>query len=226
MAKTSNLHDEAGGKRLGAGDPCPFCGGTAGITPDGDAYVCLVCGSPRVLVDAAVPRRGAEKPLLERAKRFRNRRAAWGVGAGVAAAFGGIALVLGAVAALFVHFGPVGFVVFAAFALCPLALSAIGFRYAARAGSEARAALEEARVAVAKDLYRARGGVIRAEELARILRVPADQAEVLLARAQVEGFLDGSEPVEANGRFRIEDSLESPGAAPSDPDDRRRRRTP
>lgn len=179
---------------LGAGDRCPSCGGTSGVAADDDGYSCLVCGGPRVLVDAPIVRPGAEKPLLERARQLRTRRATWGVAAGVSAGIGLVALLVSSVVTLTLHLGENGGEVAAALVLAPLLFSFFGFSRVRMASHAVRAALESAELVVVGEIARARGGTIEPAELAAILHVPVTRAEELSAEAQVERLLTQGEP--------------------------------
>jgi hypothetical protein len=200
--------------RLGAGDRCPLCAATSGVTRTSDGYQCLVCGAPRVLVTAALPRSGAEKPFLERAKSLGLRRAAWGVAAGIAAAVGAAGVVLGGILALLLGFHGTTGAVLALTVIAPLAFAAVGFRNVRRSSEAMHAALGEAELAVAQDILRAKG-TVDAAELGRLMALPVDRAESLLAQAQVETFLDAGP--EAGVRLRVEDEppVEAETQAPS-----------
>jgi hypothetical protein len=183
---------------IGSGDPCPICGATSGVTEDDDGFACLVCGAPRVPVTSPVRRPHNEKRLLERAKQSRLRRAAWGVVASLAMAFGGAVLVLGAVAALLFDFGVTAQALYGALVVTTLVVSGAGFWKSRRAGRDANAALEAAQVVVANEIISERGA-IEASELAALLRVPVPRAEELIATAQVDRMLAGDQ------RLRVEE---------------------
>lgn len=176
-----------------------MCGATSGVARDHDGWACLVCGAPRVPVTSPLQRPRAEKPLLERAKRARLLRAAWGVAASLSLALGGVVLAIGAITAFFFEYGIVAQALFGTLVLTPLFVSGLGFWKSRRAGNDARSALEAAQVVVANEVIAARGGAIDAAELAALLRVSTERAEELVASAQVERMLEGGE------RFRVED---------------------
>jgi hypothetical protein len=183
--------------RLGEGDTCPFCGSTSGVTDSDDGYSCLVCGSPRVILDGVAGGTGAsrnlgapavlaEKQLLLKSKSLRLKRAAWGAAGGISAAIGVFAGLVTAILAGFIGLGraPLAFAVAAV--LLPLLFSVVAFRRARRATVAADESLEMAQVAVA---LRASAPGADANDLAKKLHVPLARAEELLALAQVERFL-------------------------------------
>ena len=88
--------------RLGAREPCPFCGSTGGVAPDADGYHCLVCGGPRIPVDSDIARSHSEKPSLLAARGSQRKRATWSVSTAVATLLGLVSVEgIGAVLALF-----------------------------------------------------------------------------------------------------------------------------
>lgn len=196
-----------------------MCGATTGVTTDHDGYACLVCGSPRVPVTEPIERPRAERPLLERAKHRRMQRAGWGVAASLSMAFGGVFLVLGAIAALVFDFGTTAQAAYGALVIAILFFSALGFYRSRRAGRDARSAIEAAQSVVAAELIAARG-TIEAGELAGLLKISVERAEGFLAAAQVERMLQGGE------RVRVEEPARAPevDAAPLDAQERTQRR--
>jgi len=191
--------------RLGEGDRCPSCGGTAGVSEEDDGYRCLVCGVPRVVVDGIVQRRGSEKPLLEQAKALRLKRAALAVVGAVLLLLGAVTLCFTTVAALV--FGALGVksLVFLIGAALPLLFSFAAFIASRRTNGAIAAAMADAELAVAKELIasRAAGDAV---QLARLMRLPAGRAEELFGRAEVERFLStGDEPAP---RVRVEEPVE------------------
>jgi hypothetical protein len=188
--------------RLGEGDRCPSCGATGGVAKDDDGYVCLLCGAPRVLVDGTVHRRGSEKPLLERAKTLKFRRAAFGVIAALTLVLGVVSLAFSTIAALlFGAFGAKGFV-FGLAAIVPLGISLASWLTVRRSGAAIRAAMTEAEIVVAKELIAASAARTTAD-LAQMMHLPAGRAEELFGLAEVERLLDQPEtpPLE---RIRVE----------------------
>jgi hypothetical protein len=175
--------------RLGAREPCPFCGSTAGVVADPDGHHCLVCGGPRVLVDSEIARARSEQPLLIAARSSQRKRAGWSVSAAIAALLGVMAVGGAAVLALFTNYGSAGFAAFGTAALVSFGLAGLGFGRARREATAVRGAFEAAQVAVTEDLLRARG-TLDVGSLSQMLHVPSEQAEQLLAQAQVETLLD------------------------------------
>jgi hypothetical protein len=188
--------------RLGEGDRCPSCGGTAGVSEEDGGYRCLVCGLPRVVVDGIVQRRGSEKPLLEQAKALRLRRAALAVLGGVLLLLGLVTLTFTSIAAL--AFGALGFrsLIFVMGAAAPLLLSAVAFLGSRRTNGAIASAMAEAELVVAKELIQSRAAT-DATALARLLRLPPGRAEELFGRAEVERLLSTSD--ELVQRLRVEE---------------------
>jgi hypothetical protein len=180
-----------------------MCGETSGVTRDDDGYSCLLCGGPRVIVDPPFAREYQEKPFLVRARELRKKRAAWGVAAGVATAFGAFALVVAGVLALIIHLSAAGGELAAALVLGPLLFATFGFARVKTASTAVRAALGEAELVVTEEIARSRRATVDAAELSAILHVPLARAEELAARAQVEGFLGGEERPPAD-RVRVD----------------------
>jgi hypothetical protein len=174
-------------------------------------------------LDPPVARKGGEKPMLERAKQLRTRRATWGAAAGVATAAGLVALVVSGVLALVVHLGENGGEIAAAAVLGPLLFAAFGFARVKQTSAAVRAALDEAELTVVGEIAQARGGSVDTAELASMLHVPISRAEELSARAQVEGFLSRTEPLPPV-RVRVDPGEPpDPTADPSDPLETERR---
>lgn len=216
------------GNRLGVGDPCPFCGGTGGVTEMEDGtYICLVCGQPRVLVEGGVPRAFGEKRWLLRSKALKLKRAAWTVAGGITAASTVFFAAVVGLIQLTIGLPPEWLGSLLGLSLLPMLVSLFAFGRAKHAGKLSANALEKAQATVAQEVLRAGGPEVDASELARKLRVPVARAEELLALAQVEKFL--TEPMEAvpDQRIRVEPSTEEPGldADTEEPNLQRGRRT-
>ena len=191
--------------RLGEGDRCPVCGATSGVSGEQGAYLCLVCGAPRILVDGIVQRRGNEKPLLERAKSLKLHRAAYAVVAALALMLGVVSLTFGSIAALFFGASSVKGLAFGFVSLLPLA-AALGFFVATRrASTKVADALARAELIVAKELI-ASGSAKDASMLARLMHLPAGRAEETFGQAEVERLLDVDD---APGRLRVATDDES-----------------
>ncbi len=172
-----------------------------------------MCGGPRVVVDdLAVANAGREKPHLVRAKALLSQRATWNVVTAVAsfATLASVATV--ALFGLLAHFGPVAGVVSTIFVTAPLALAAYAFFRTRRVVGALRAAMEDAEVALTQELLRVRGALDGAE-IARSLAVSVAHAEELLARAQVDRFLDDGA---ARKNVRVaEESVSAPDSSPA-----------
>lgn len=181
------------------------------MTEDNDGFSCLLCGGPRVLVEPPIAREGGEKRFLERAKQLRTRRATWGVAAGVATAFGAVALAVSAAMALVMHLGANGGEVAATAVLGPLLVGAFGFSRVRRTSSAVRSALDEAELVVVGEILKALGrSAVDPGELAKMLHVSPARAEELAAQAQVEGFLTSADALLPPGeRLRVDADLGS-----------------
>jgi hypothetical protein len=200
----------ATGQRLGANEECVFCGGKGGVAPDQDGHHCLVCGAPRVLVDSPVTRVPSEKPDLVAVQKAQRGRMAWSAGAAVSSFFGVLGLAASGMVALFTGFtdhGPGAVAAALAAVVLPFATAALGFTRARQRGTEVKNAYERARLAVTGDLVRARGA-LDAGSLSRMLHVSADQAEQLLALAEVDGLLGDTGVPET--RLRVDDAAPEP----------------
>jgi fumarate reductase subunit D len=170
-----------------------------------------------VLVDGIVQRGGTEKPLLERARSLKLRRAALGVVAGIALALGVVSATFASVAALFI--GAKSLVLGGA-ALVPLLVSLASWVAARRSTTAIHDAMAEAEVTVAKELISA-GAARDASALTRLMRLSPGRSEELFGRAEVERLLD--EPtdlppldrvrVRVEGEKSVEDELASETSA-------------
>lgn len=199
-----------GAKRLGQGDPCPHCQATSGVSPDGDGFICLVCGGPRIVVEGAIERAHGEAELLRRAKHLGSRRLAWAVGGGVMTAMAVLSLLIATLLLWATDLGALGAGLVLAAASIPALVAVTSFRKAGSLSAEARDAIEQAWRRAALEVLRARGAAVEPAELAQTLHVSEDRAIQLLAHAQVEGLLDDA-PARAP-RLRVQG--QSPVAEP------------
>ncbi len=196
--------------RAGDRDRCPVCGAMSGVVADDDGYSCAVCGAPRVLVTMRVERPHAEKSLLEAGARIRSRRAAWGVAAGIATLVAAIGLVVWGIVGFWAHAGApireaLGLVTFA-----PALFAALGFASVAHLSRRLRRELDAATLVVTEELVRARAGTLDSAELAVLLAVPIERAEMLLARAQVDDLLEDDARAENAPRLRVNSEPDAP----------------
>jgi hypothetical protein len=182
---------------------CPHCNAFAALQPDNGGYRCALCGGPRILVETDVPRPGGEAPLLREARRLGVHRIAWAVGSSIATAAAVIsALIALGIAALF-GVGATGALALGVLALMPLVFALYGWKKVGALSRQSAAKLDEARVAVAREVIAAHAGRIEPRALSQILRVPEDSAIQLIAEAQVEQLLQ-PEPVPAGRRVRVD----------------------
>jgi hypothetical protein len=153
-------------------------------------------------VDGNAQRRGSEKPLLERARALKFRRAAFGVIAALTLLLGVATLAFSSFAALiFGALGVKGLALWLA-AVVPLGASVASWFTVRHSGREIRSAMTEAEVMVAKELI-AVGAARNADDLGRVMHLPAERTEELFGLAEVERLLDQPEapPIE---RLRVE----------------------
>ncbi len=170
------------GAAYGEENRCPVCSNIAGTEPDDELrHRCVVCGGPRIPLDAAgVGRSGREHQLLARAQRLRLGRAAWGVAAGLVGGFALLALAVTAVVLVATSPGIAGFVGAGVATAVPVVLAGLAYHRARKLGTELRERLDEAWTLVASDVARAKGSELTAGELARAMQTTEDVAERLL----------------------------------------------
>jgi hypothetical protein len=191
-------------RRLGSDEPCPHCGTRSGVLPDAPTgHRCAMCGGPRVVVEPAVDRPRGEKTLLMQARATRMRRAAWGVGAGVATAFAAFAALVTLVLAGFFDLGALGWTALSVLTLLPAFIAGFGWKRVAGLSNEAREQVRAAEEQVAAELLEASNGRLQAGDLARIMHVSEERAIDLLAHGEVAGVLSESLGAAPAARLRV-----------------------
>lgn len=216
------------GAVYGEENRCPHCRVIAGVDVDAGVGRCRVCGGPRIaLRDPKLPRTNREFPLLRQAQQSAlaitvSRFAGY-------AALGGAAFtaLFAVLVALLVHgaAAPVAFGVLAGL----LAIVGVALSRRARAGSANQSKLiDQAQVLVAGDLVAARPE-LAAPEVADLLGMTPEQAELLLAEVNVNGLLGtamtdasrqrlevGSFEPAAQAMPKLDETVEAPPLRPDD----------
>jgi hypothetical protein len=191
--------------RPGSDEPCPHCGARAGVVPDGPlGQRCALCGGPRIVVEPAVPRPGSERALLAEARTARMKRAAWGVGAGIATVFAAVMGLVTVIAGSLFDFGALGWTIATVMTLGPALLAGFGWRRVSGLTHDAADKLHLAEERVATEILQIRGSV-EATELARMMRVSEDRAYELLAHGEVAGMLSNDRAPDR--KMRVDDAL-------------------
>jgi hypothetical protein len=166
---------------------CPHCRTTAGVTSArGGGYRCKLCGGPRVVSsDAIVALSGNEVPLLQEARRSGRARWLWLAASGSSALVAAGSLTFALVLVLL--FDPTAIVttLLLGLAALPLIFALWSFRRAGRARSAASAALHEARLGALRDTL-GHGRELSANDVSRLLALPAETSENLLAELNVD----------------------------------------
>jgi hypothetical protein len=195
----------------GAGS-CPHCNVVADVEPHPAlGFRCLVCGGPRVLVDAAgVELSGATRAALKSAKTHHTKQLLLSAAGFSLLGMGGLSLLMASAVLLAVSPGLL-LTLFTLLACCvPLAGGAWGLMRAAAARQTRSEALHSAGSSALADAQ-AVLGPLDAQQAAQLLRVDADQAELLLAEASVASLLAQAAPP----RTRVAEGL--PATTPDAP---------
>ncbi len=175
------------GAVFGATHRCPHCAAIAAIEPGPLLGRCKVCGGARVqLDDAATVRSGREAPLLIRAQRAGRRALALRLAALAAAGGAAFLLLLSTVVALVSDAGA-GVAVGTVLGCLTLAVAIWLGRHGRGAAREQTEAQRQALLLAASDVVRSHGA-LPADELAKILHLPTERAELLLAELSLEDF--------------------------------------
>ena len=195
------------GAAWGEGNRCPHCRTVSDVEPHPRLrFRCRVCGGPRVpLDDPGVRRSGREIRLLEQARRAFLRSSLFRAGGAVLLGSFGLSLLVTLFVLSVAAPGLIGSLGALFACAVPLALGVYALRKAASTQHESELALDQAWLLVASDLLRERGSELKADELARALRIDEVRAELLLAELSVNDFVHArveSEP-DASDRVRI-----------------------
>jgi hypothetical protein len=153
-------------------------------------FRCRVCGGPRVpLDDPEVVRTGRERPLLTRAQTARMREAAFKLGSASVGGFGLLSLLISLVVLGLVSPGLFATLASLLVVAVPFAVAFFAWRRAQRHAKEIEHSLDDAWALVASDLLRQRGTELTAAELATAMRSSEQQAELVLARLNVDDLV-------------------------------------
>ena len=202
---------------------CPHCNAFAALQRDNGGFRCALCGGPRILVETDVSRPGGEAPLLREARRLGAHRIAWAVGSSIATAVAAISALIALGIAALIGVGATGALALGVIALMPVFIALYGWKKVGTLSRQSAAKLDEARVAVAREVIAAHDGRIDPRTLSQILHVPEDTAIQLIAEAQVEQLLQ-PEPLPAGRRVRVD--VEEPFADEADSTAAQRRSGP
>ncbi len=198
---------------------CPHCRTTASATfARGGGYRCKLCGGPRVVSsDTELVLSGNELAPLTEARRAARARWLWFAASAATGTLGVGALVFATV--LILLFEPAAFAtaLLLGAAVIPLLFCLWTFTRSRGARAASQRALHEARLGALRDAL-ASGRELRAADVTRLLALPPEQSELLLAELNVDDSVlstitDGGDVAyrTANLRLRIEDAARAAG---------------
>ena len=181
-------------------DSCPHCNVVADVEPHAAlGFRCLVCGGPRVVVDAPqVKLSPAAREPLKTARRGHTRHLLFTAGGLALLGVGGLALLLSGLVLLAASPGPLLTGLTLLGCSLPLLAGTWAMTRAAAARKLRGEALHAARLAALEDAQAALGQ-LDAERVSQLMRIDAEQAELLLAEASVASMLEPAAP-----RLRID----------------------
>jgi hypothetical protein len=170
---------------------CPHCHVVADVERHAAlGFSCLVCGGPRLALDAAQLRLGAEtNALLVSAAREQTKHIVFSAAGLLLTGMGALALVIASVVVLAAAPGLLPSVAAYAGAAVPVVAGLLALSRAAGARGQRAKALRAAQVRAIADVQ-ANMGPVDARRAAELLRIDADQAELLLAEANVASLLE------------------------------------
>ncbi len=179
------------GAAYGEANRCPHCKSVADVEPhDKLRFRCRVCGGPRVpLDDPEVVRSGRELPMLARAQRARAKAAAFKIGGATVGGLGLVSLVVALIVLGIVSPGLIATLITLLLVAAPFVFAALAWQRGQREGREVERHLDDAWALVASDLLRQRGSELTAEDISQVMRLSEEQAELLLARLNVNDFV-------------------------------------
>lgn len=194
-------------------DSCPHCNVVADVEPHGAlGFRCLVCGGPRIPVDApGVKLSAGTRDALKLAKAEHNKHLLLSAAGLALLGLSGLSLLAAGLVLLAASPGLVATVMTLVACAVPLAGGAWGLGRAAAARRARQQVLHGARSSALADAQ-AVLGVLDAQRAAQLLRIDAEQAELLLAEASVASLL------ESPPRLRVDDlqALATPAEAADD----------
>jgi len=196
------------GAAHGEANRCPHCSATADVAPHATlGFSCLVCGGPRVALGLPnVTLSARTSTALTSAGSEQSKHVMFSAAGFLLAGMGALALLIATVVVLSAAPGPLSTLAIYLAAAVPLAAGGLALTGARAARSRRSEALRSAEMSALADLQ-AVTGPLAAAQVAELMRLSPDRAELLLAAASVESFLDtGPAP-----RLRVE----ALGAAPA-----------
>lgn len=196
------------GAAHGEANRCPHCNATADVEPHPAlGFRCLVCGGPRVALGLPNVALGARtSAALTSAGSEQTKHVMFSAAGFLLAGMGALALLIATVVVLSAAPGPLSTLAIYLAAGVPLGAGLLALTGARAARSRRSEALRAAEVSALADLQ-AVTGTLGAAKVAELMRISPDRAELLLAAASVESFLDTSPAP----RLRVE----APAAAPT-----------
>ena len=215
---SESLRCEQCGAVYGDKNRCPHCRSVADVEPaEPLRFRCRICGGPRVPVDDhEVVRTGREVPVLKQAKKAHAIRAAWAVGAGVVGGFGVLSL-LATLLVIAFGVGAIASVLLLAANAVPFLAAALAWKKAKKQGKLRDQLMDDAWSLVASDVLAHAGNELAAEDLAKIMRVEVDRAELILAHLSAHDYVHARVTEEGDiaysvgrSKLRIESPVEDP----------------
>jgi len=179
------------GAAHGEANQCPHCHAVADVAPHPTlGFRCLVCGGPRVALDVQnVSPSARTRAALESAGREQTKHLMFQAGGLVLSGMGLLALLIATVVVL--STGPNALLTIAAFGAGCVPLIAGLFALARAAGARKLRgqAVHAAQVSALGDVQ-AVLGLLDAARVSQVMRIPPEQAELLLAEASVATYLN------------------------------------
>jgi hypothetical protein len=211
------------GAAQGEGNRCPHCHTIADVEPHAAfGFRCLVCGGPRIALDAELGAPGPEvTSLLGAAGHEQTKHLMYSAVGLLLGGMGALGLLISAIVVLASSPGALPSAMAFLGASVPLVAGLLALTRAARSRKARDEALHAARVSTLQSAQQ-QLGTLDASRAARLLRVSPEQAELMLAEVSVSALLSPSpEP-----RLRVEgpgDTVldEAPLDAPSSEQQRR-----
>lgn len=178
------------GAAHGEENRCPHCNAVADVEPHAAlGFRCLVCGGPRIALDAQFGRPSqATKQALQAAGREQTKHLMFTAAGLLLAGMGGLGLLVATLAVLVASPGVLAALAAFAAAGVPSVAGLLTLRRAAGAHKQRAEALHAARLAALSDAQ-AVTGPLDAARAAGLLRIAPEQAELLLAEASVAALL-------------------------------------
>lgn len=181
------------GAAHGEENRCPHCTAIADVEPHATlGFVCRVCGGPRIAVDArfAVPSQSTKTALVS-AGREQTKHLMFSAAGFLLGGMGALGLLIAVVAVLAATPGLVPSLAAFLTTSVPFAAGLWALRRAGQARDRRSEALHAARLGALGDVE-AVTGPLDAARAAELLRIDAEQAELLLAERSVVALLQGS----------------------------------